>query len=250
MRKLIIITAIIVVCLSISVKAETSTEFTRGVEFYNTGQYDSALTVFQTIENEGIHNSELFFNLGNCYFKTDQRGLAIACYMKAERLVPRDDDIKANLKFVQSTLRDKYADSLQNPIWNFIKSSSLNFHDRELTWFLLIIYLLIIAIIIYLTFFKIKNVPLLIVLFVLIFIGLVGSSMLAINVKMNYYSPQAVIVEPEVSVLAGPGAISDVRFTAHEGLTFRILKQESGYYEGIFANRLKGWVEISKAYQF
>lgn len=233
-----------------SALADNPAEFDRGVQLYNTGQYDSALTEFKVLEDRDLVSSELFFNLGNCYYKTDQKGMAVAYYMKALRLDPRNDDIKANLNFVRSTLRDKFEDSLQNPIWSFVKNSSLAFHERELSWLIFAAFLIVVGILIFMIFYKEKNLTIIVVLIVVLVIGLIGTSMLAINLDMNYYTEQGVIIEPEVSILAGPGAISDVRFTAHEGLTFKILRQESGYYEGIFANRLKGWVEISKAYQF
>jgi hypothetical protein len=52
---------------------------------------------------------------------------------------------------------------------------------------------------------------------------------------------------PAVSIKAGPGEDFGEQFVAHEGLTFNILKQESGWYHGIFDNRLKGWIRISDA---
>jgi hypothetical protein len=48
-----------------------------------------------------------------------------------------------------------------------------------------------------------------------------------------------------VSVKAGPGGDFDEQFLAHEGLTFEILRQESGWYLGVFDNRLKGWIKVS-----
>lgn len=235
---------------AVSLQADDQSDFETGVKLYNDSQYDSALGYFKAIEERELASSELYYNLGNCYYKTNQKGLAVAYYLKALRLEPRNEDIKANLGFVRSTLRDKSDDSLQNPIWNFIKNSSLAFHERELTWAVFAVFVMIVGILIFMIFYKEKNLPLVILLIIFIAIALVGGSLLAINLTMNHYTPMGVIIEPEVSVLAGPGAISDIRFTAHEGLTFQILRQESGYYEGIFANRLKGWVEISKAFEF
>ncbi len=68
-----------------------------------------------------------------------------------------------------------------------------------------------------------------------------------VNVHLSYNSPRGAIVVPEVSNKAGPGEDFGEQFVAHEGLTFNILKQESGWYHGIFDNRLKGWIRISDA---
>lgn len=248
--RLILPAAILFAFFSVGLSADAAEDFALGVEAYNSGDYEQALQIFKSIEDSGYAGPELYYNLGNSYYKTGQKGMAIAAYMQAEILSPRSDDIEANLQFVRSTLRDKVEDSLRNPIWQFVKESSLYFKVNELTWIAFIIYLLIIGLLIYQVFYKQKNIIYLLVIAFAAVLLIVSISLLGINLKLNYYTDRGVITEPEVDILAGPGAISDVRFTAHEGLTFRILDQESGYYEGIFANKLKGWVEISKAYQF
>jgi tetratricopeptide (TPR) repeat protein len=230
--------------------ADSGEIFEQGIQEYNLGNYENALNLFKTVEDSGFINAQLYYNLGNCYYKLDQKGMAVASFLRARRLDPRNEDIKANLLFVRSTLRDKYQDSLQNPIWEFIKTSSLYFKANELTMLLCALYILLVIVLIYRVFYKERNTAIIVVALSLIFLMAVGGSMLGVNLKLNYHTPQAVILEPEVDILSGPGATGDVRFTAHEGLTFSILRQESGYYEGIFANKLKGWVEISKAHQF
>jgi len=225
-------------------------DFDKGLAAYNKGEYLQALDIFKGISDSGYVSSELLFNMGDCYYKTGQKGLAVASYLRAQKLAPRNDDIRANLNFVRNTLRDKIQDSLQNPIWEFIKDTSFHFKTDELTWIAFAFYIIIIATLIFMVIYRHKNIAVLSILFTSVLLLVVSLSLLAINININFHTQSAVITKSEVDILAGPGAISEVRFTGHEGLTFRILKQESGYYEGIFANKLKGWVEISKAYQF
>src|SRR5262249_54460599 len=44
----------------------------------------------------------VYFNLGNAWFKSGQLGRAIAAYRQAERLNPRDPDVRANLQFARN----------------------------------------------------------------------------------------------------------------------------------------------------
>ncbi|MBD3381876.1 MAG: hypothetical protein GF404_06740 [candidate division Zixibacteria bacterium] len=250
MKELIAYILILIIALSTALSATPTEDFEQAVEIYNRGEYDSALTVFQAIRDSGLVSAELYYNLGNCYFKTDQRGLAVAMYMQAERLNPRDEDIKANLRFVRSLLRDKPTDSLQNPIWNFVKGSALYFRSSELTWFAFACFLLLILILIVWIYYREKKMLFIGIVIVLSFFIVTSATIVGINIKLNYETPRGVITSPEVQVLAGPGAIGEVRFSAHEGLTFKILDQESGYYEGLFANNLKGWVPIADVYEF
>jgi tetratricopeptide (TPR) repeat protein len=249
-RRIFAILVLLPLLLWGNASADLKEDFDKGVEAYNQGDYQQALDIFKAVLDSGYVSPELYYNLGNSYYKNGQRGMAVASYLQAQRLAPRNEDIRANLHFVRSTLRDKIEDSLQNPIWEFIKDTSFYFRTNELTWIAFAIYIIITAFLIFMVIYRRKNIAVLSILFTAVFLLVVSISLLAINININYHTPRAVITEPEVDILAGPGAISEVRFTAHEGLTFQILKQESGYYEGIFANKLKGWVEISKAYQF
>ena len=224
--------------------------FAQGVEEYYNGNYENALEQFKSIEDSGFVNWELYYNLGNCYYQLGQKGMAVAYFHKARILAPRNEDIKGNLTFVKRTLLDKPDDSLKNQIWEFARNSSLYFRADELTWFIFILYVGLVFVLIYMIFFKRFRTAVFITGFSLIFLIVISGLMLGINLKLNYHTPRGVIVEREVNILSGPGATSNVRATAHEGLTFTILRQESGFYEGIFANKLKGWVDISRAYKF
>ncbi len=250
MKRILIIAVLFSLFLWGNASADLKEDFNSGVAAYNQGNYEQALNIFEAVLDSGYVSPELYYNLGNSYYKTGQKGMAVASYLQAQRLAPRNEDIRANLHFVRSTLRDKIEDSLQNPIWEFVKDSSFYFKTNEITWITFTLYLVIIGFLIFMVIYRRKNIAVLSILFTVLFLLVVSISLLAINININYHTPRAVITQPEVDILAGPGAISEVRFTAHEGLTFQILKQQSGYYEGIFANKLKGWIEISKAYQF
>jgi len=49
-----------------------------------------------------LESGNLYFNLGNAYFKAGERGKAILNYERARRLIPRDPDVQANLAYAQS----------------------------------------------------------------------------------------------------------------------------------------------------
>ena len=59
----------------------------------------------KSIISNNIESSELYFNLGNAYYKTNSIGLAILNYERAKKLAPDDEDISANLKNCKSENR-------------------------------------------------------------------------------------------------------------------------------------------------
>ena len=74
---------------------------------YINAKYNDAITLYDSILNEGYSSHELYYNLGNSYFKRGEIGDAILYYSKAEVLVPTDDDTRHNLAVVSNYVKDK-----------------------------------------------------------------------------------------------------------------------------------------------
>ncbi len=68
---------------------------------YAQGQFQVAAQRYEDVLRAGWESAELYYNLGNAYFKAGQRGLAVLSYERARRLAPRDADILANLRFAR-----------------------------------------------------------------------------------------------------------------------------------------------------
>jgi len=69
---------------------------------------DRAILCFERIIDEGgIRNPKLFYNLANTYFLNGDIGRAILNYRRAERLDNADPDIKKNLAFAASKRLDR-----------------------------------------------------------------------------------------------------------------------------------------------
>lgn len=221
--------------------------FTTANELYQKGDYSSAIENYRKLVAAGVDNPVLEYNLGNAYFKTGQLGEAIACYYRALRLDPRNDDIKANFEFARQFMVDKVDPTARNPIWNWYKSLVLNYTANEWTVLTSIFFFGALAVLLYMIWTRNRRFLVKIFLSGMIVLFVVSGVCSGVNIHLNYYSPRGVIGVPEVSVKGGPGEDFDERFVAHEGLPFKILKQESGWYLGIFDNRLKGWIKISDA---
>ena len=70
-------------------------------KLYQKGNYQDAIEQYQSILKTNRHSAELYFNLGNCYYKLNKVAPAIYNFEKALLLNPNDDEIKNNLKFAQ-----------------------------------------------------------------------------------------------------------------------------------------------------
>ena len=74
--------------------------------------------------DRGVESPAVYFNLGNAWFKADQKGRAVAAYLRAERLAPRDPGIRFNLDFVRRKVSGQGANI---PFWQrWLRRLSLN----------------------------------------------------------------------------------------------------------------------------
>ncbi len=96
-------------------QASNTNNFTLANKLYEEEQYDSALTLYQQINLENVESTELYYNMGNAYYKTQQLASAILFYERALILSPYDEDIQQNLRIAQQATIDRF-EKLPQPL--------------------------------------------------------------------------------------------------------------------------------------
>lgn len=84
--------------------------FAEGNTFYKVEDYDRALGVYLAIEEKGFESSDLYYNLGNCYYKLNKVAPAIYYYEKALKVDPANVDAEHNLAFAKRMTLDVIED--------------------------------------------------------------------------------------------------------------------------------------------
>lgn len=77
-----------------------------GDSAYMKNDYVSAIQIYESLLQEG-EAAEVYYNLGNSYYKTDNIGKAILNYERALLLQPDNGDIRTNLEIARSKTVDK-----------------------------------------------------------------------------------------------------------------------------------------------
>ena len=77
-----------------------------GNQAYTAGDLAQARTLYEQAEALGVDDAVLHFNLANVHARQGHLGLAVAGYLRALRLDPRNGDAKANLAWVRSHSQD------------------------------------------------------------------------------------------------------------------------------------------------
>ena len=81
--------------------------FTEANNFYNGSRYLESIQIYESILSEGWESSNLYFNLGNCYFRQNQIGQSVWAYKKALIIDPRNKDLIKNLSIAEARIKDR-----------------------------------------------------------------------------------------------------------------------------------------------
>jgi tetratricopeptide (TPR) repeat protein len=81
--------------------------FVRANDTYKNADYKRAAQMYEQLASTGAEAVEVYFNLGNCYYKLGNIAAAILNYERAQRLAPLDDDVEFNLSLAQSRIADR-----------------------------------------------------------------------------------------------------------------------------------------------
>ena len=98
---------IIIMLQAISMPANAITKKNADDE-YTKGNYQQAIKDYEELLKKGA-SVELYYNLGNAYYRTDNITRAVLNYERALLLSPGDEDIRFNLQMARSKTIDKIA---------------------------------------------------------------------------------------------------------------------------------------------
>ena len=83
--------------------------FREGNNAYNQGDYERAIVYYDSINSLGVHAAELYFNLGNAYYKQNAIASSILNYEKALLLDANNTQVLNNLAFAQNMTLDRFS---------------------------------------------------------------------------------------------------------------------------------------------
>jgi tetratricopeptide (TPR) repeat protein len=93
---------IFLVLNSVFVNAQNASDFfEKGNKLYTEQKYTAAIEAYETVAEKGMQSSELYFNLGNCYYKLNKIAPSIYNYEKALKIDPNNEDALNNLSYAK-----------------------------------------------------------------------------------------------------------------------------------------------------
>ncbi|MEZ4271017.1 MAG: tetratricopeptide repeat protein [Myxococcota bacterium] len=218
---------------------DPATTFVQANEAYSAGDYDKALTLYLKLIDAGVRNGHLWYNLANTHLRRGELGPAIAAYLRSRSLIPRHQDVHANLAFARKSTKDAIAPPDPGAalstvfFWyyalNARETATLFVICNAVFWFLLIVR-------IYRRQTEILRwIAISTLLFALIF---------GVSLALKVATPRrvAVVIPSEIAVYSGTSQDTVVRFKLHAGTEVRWLERRDRWFRLALPDGNQGWV--------
>ena len=228
-----------------SIAQDTTALFEQANQHYNEGAYTEAVKNYKAILATDQHSTELYFNLGNSYYKLNKVAESIYYYEKALQLQPDDPDVLHNIQFAQNmtldaieTLPQTQLASVKQQLLQQISLQQWSYAIIVCIWLALLFFALYI----------ISRSPLrkrlaFIAMLLTLFVG--GGSFIGANASLDQKEnvQYGILFSEEIQLYDEPNARSEVAFLLHQGAKVQILDSLQDWQKIRIANGAEGWVK-------
>ncbi|MGD0946296.1 MAG: SH3 domain-containing protein [Candidatus Binatia bacterium] len=217
------------------------TTFYHANALYKDGQYVAAAKEYEEIEQSGLASGNLYFNLGNAYFKAGEKGKAILNYERARRLIPGDPDLGANLAYAESLTG---AEACDPALWQLIVFPlSHRLVTDRLAWATSAMFTLLLLVLAGYRLWPARPRWLVYAATGLAVLVLISSTSLAQQVLTDDWQPQAVVISSgEAPTRFEPAGNGTVHFVLKEGSLVRVVETRDNWIEVARCDGRRGWI--------
>ena len=219
---------------------------------YAARNYDAAIVKYEQLVASGVKHEDLFYNLGNAYFRAaqagqkDRLGRAILAYERSLALVTDFEDARFNLDVARELVsarygQDKVKDASLDPLWVRIASW---LPLSTLSWLFFGVDVLFFALLIGVRFLPtgFLRTGLIVATVFSGLAALVLGALLALQVYYLETVKVGVVVVDEIVMREGPDTSRREGPKLHAGHRAQLLLEDHGWIRIRLANQVEGWV--------
>lgn len=244
MKSKIIVSAILLF-FSFTCLTAQKEELAKANDLYKKADFQGASQLYEDIATRYGVSPELYYNIGNAYFKAGEVGRSILNYERALRLSPNYDDAKANLELAQTKVVDNIVQVppffLKRWIDALIKLLSVD------EWYVISVVVFIITLLSFLYFIFGNHLIIrrfafygaFVLLVLTIISGIFG---LIRNNELSNHN-EAIIMTGTVVIKSSPDKSGTDLFQLHEGTKVSIKSNLDNWTEIVVGNGNIGWLE-------
>lgn len=218
----------------------------KAAQAYNNGEFEYSANLYRNLFDNGYYSYELFYNLGNAYFKINKIGLSILFYEKAFLINPSDNDLKYNLELARTKIIDKPQEIKKS--WLLQTWSKFKYIFNAKIWGILSISFFLLFFI-SIAFFLLSKRSLFKKIFFYFGIILLIGTITTLFISREQYNQLtnnkfAIIMVPTVTIKSSPDNNSVNLFVVHEGTKVRISDNINDWVEIRLSDGKTGWIKL------
>lgn len=240
MKKIFLFT----ILLACTIAQAQDYSFQQANQAYANGDYKTAISLYQSVLDSANRSTEVYYNLGNAYYKDNEIGLAILNYERALLQDPSNKDAKYNLSLAQERITDNIEAEDGYFLSRWVKNLILKLKAH--TWMWISVALFLITLIGLFIFFFSKNIALRKTGFHCAWIALLFSiTTLSFCIVRNQHETshdKAIVLSSIVNAKASPDHSGTDLFVLHEGTKVSITDTLGEWVE-IEVGNYKGWIQ-------
>jgi tetratricopeptide (TPR) repeat protein len=235
----------LVLIIANTISAQNANDlFSSANDLYKNEKFEKAIERYKEIESQGLISSELYYNLGNSYYKLNKVGPSIYYFEKALKINPLNEDVKNNLVFAKRLALDKI-EELPKTVFqkfniNYLQQLSYN------QWAIVIIVFSVLGSLLFLLFYFADTPFIKRIYFVtssLSFILLITALIITFNqYSISKNNKEAIVFAEETEVRNAPTFNSEEVFTLHEGTKVLVLDAIDSWKKIKLADGKIGWI--------
>lgn len=215
--------------------------FYKANELFREKKYEQAKEQYEQILALGMESGNLYYNIGNAYFKMGMLGEALSSYARAKRLIPNDSDLKANIAFLESLRENPVLESRPGWIVSLLKYMGSYFSAELLTYLLAGIYWLLLMLIIARVLLpRYRSGLNHYIVFIGLFFLLTGS-VWGIKIYDRHSRTYAFVVDPVIDVKFAPADEATTYFKVYEGTRVTVIREEGKWVRVKTPDGKIGW---------
>ncbi len=244
MKKSIII-AFILLLSSIGFAQESSQLWSQANEAYSIGEYNNALEKYLAIEAGQEESYNLYYNIGNCYYKTGEVAKAIVYYERALKLNPAGKDAINNLEIARLQTLDQIESVPEFILTTWVKDIRDMFSSNVWAYISLVFFAITLLFLLGFKFaplvsqrklsFSFACVAFLFVIFSVLFSANLASK----GTSQDY----AIVMVPVSNVKSAPNTTGNNLFILHMGTKIQILEQVQNWMRIELSDGRQGWMQ-------
>ena len=221
--------------------AAHAASFQEANRLYKDNKYDEAIEAYEGIVSSGFESGNLYYNLGNSYFKKGDLGRALLNYERAKVFIPHDSDLRSNYDFVRGLLnvpsRYSWGPWFFRWVDRLFDNIGINALMRTISAFW-IFWLLFLSAVLWLAFLRRYAIP---VSGIFAIVLIICST--ALSRKAEYYERGGIVTDREAEAKFEPQSGATTYFKLTEGNPVLILDRTVGWVKVRRPDNRIGWMQ-------